>query len=84
MREGGCRRDIILHSRDATLKSIHDTHRSYDPLQYPLLFCRGEDGYDFSLMQVDPITRQPTNRKVTSNEYYAYRTMLRDEDINHH
>lgn len=50
--EAGSPRDIILHARDAPLQTIQDTHRSYDALQYPLLFCRGEDGYEYSVMQV--------------------------------
>lgn len=49
--EGGPR-DIVLHSRDAPLKIVQDIHRSYDALQYPLLFPRGEDGYDATQKQV--------------------------------
>jgi hypothetical protein len=79
--EGGPR-DIVLHSRNSPLKRIQDTHRSYDPLQYPLLFCRGEDGYDFSLMKVDPVTGAQLKNKVTSREYYAYRIMFRANDFN--
>ena len=33
----GSNRDIILETRDARLKRITETHRSYDALQYPLL-----------------------------------------------
>ena len=46
------KRDIILHSRDSTLKRVCETHRSYDSLQYPLLFVYGEDGYHFGIPQV--------------------------------
>ena len=31
-------RDIVLHYRDGGLRHISELHRSYDPLQYPLLF----------------------------------------------
>jgi hypothetical protein len=31
------------------LEFIHDYHRSYDPLQYPLLFPDGQDGWHFDL-----------------------------------
>ena len=34
-------RDIVLHYRDGGLKHISELHRSYDPLQYPLLFPHG-------------------------------------------
>ena len=32
------RRDIILKKRDSTLRRVSETHRSYDALQYPLIF----------------------------------------------
>ena len=31
-------RDVVLHYRDGDLRHISELHRSYDPLQYPLLF----------------------------------------------
>jgi hypothetical protein len=77
------RRDIILSSREQGLKRIYETHRSYDALQYPLMFCRGEDGYNFNLNHVNPNTRQPTNKKTSSREFYAYRIMVREGDANH-
>lgn len=33
-------------------------YRAYDALQYPLMFCKGEDGYDFKHFKVDPITKE--------------------------
>jgi hypothetical protein len=38
-------RDIILHERGGPLRRIHETHPSYQPLLYVLLFPYGEDGY---------------------------------------
>ncbi|GFV42408.1 ATP-dependent DNA helicase [Trichonephila clavipes] len=73
--EIGDRRDIVLHSRSCLqmpLQRIQDTHRSYDPLQYPLLFVRGEDGYDLNIKDVN---------KATSNDY-AYRMMQRISECN--
>ena len=58
--------DIIIRVRDHTLHRIAETHRAYDGLQYPLTFCRGEDGYHFTLKLVDPQTGlQTTNSTVT-------------------
>ena len=37
-------RDIVLHYRGGGLKHISELHRSYDPLQHPLLFPQGTDG----------------------------------------
>lgn len=50
--EGGCSRDIVLHSRNSQLQRISDLHRAADALQYPLLFVKGDDGYDTFLLQV--------------------------------
>jgi hypothetical protein len=36
-------RDIILRNRDGPLYQISDLHPAYAPLQYPLLFPRGEN-----------------------------------------
>lgn len=49
-------RDIILHRRNDQLQRVSETHRSYDALQYPVLFPRGEDGYHFLLKMIDPTT----------------------------
>jgi hypothetical protein len=76
-------RDIILNLKEGGLKRIYETHRSYDALQYPLMFCRGEDGYGFNLKHVDPHTRQPTTKNISSREFYAYRIMVREGDANH-
>ena len=39
MAEQEChQRDIIIHRRGNSLQRISETHRSYDALQYPLIF----------------------------------------------
>ncbi|CAE1313565.1 unnamed protein product [Acanthosepion pharaonis] len=45
------RRDIVIKSRGSGLRRTSETHRSYDALQYPLLFPYGEDGYHFGILQ---------------------------------
>ena len=43
-------RDIVLTRRDTgQLQHIYETHRSYDALQYPLMFWQGDDGYHFNI-----------------------------------
>lgn len=49
-------RDIIIRRRNDTLQRVSETHRSYDALQYPIIFWQGEDGYDFTLKQINPST----------------------------
>ncbi|GBP37618.1 hypothetical protein EVAR_34655_1 [Eumeta japonica] len=38
---------------------VVDAYRSYDTLQYPIIFWQGEDGYDFSIKMINPITVVP-------------------------
>lgn len=50
-------RDIVIQRRDGgNLQRINETHRSYDALQYLLIFCRGEDGYHFLIKMINPAT----------------------------
>ncbi|CAE1153926.1 unnamed protein product [Acanthosepion pharaonis] len=39
------RSDIVIESRGSGVRRISETHRSYEALQYPLLFPYGEDGF---------------------------------------
>ena len=76
-------RDIILESRNNTLRRISEVHRSYDALQYPLLFCRGEDGYSIALSQRDPKTTNPLKKTISAASFYSYRIMVRQGEDNH-
>jgi hypothetical protein len=62
------KRDIVLKKRDNMLTTITETHRSYDTLQYPLMFPRGEDGYHFPIYQVNPINGHETDHKVSCKD----------------
>ena len=78
------RRDIILEKTNNQLQRVAETHRSYDALQYPLIFWEGEDGYHFLIMQRDPTTGMPVDYKnVSAMDFYAYRIMMRTGAINH-
>ncbi|EYB87952.1 hypothetical protein Y032_0254g286 [Ancylostoma ceylanicum] len=77
------RRDIVIQRRSEALQRISETHRSYDALQYPLMFWEGEDGYHFNIMRIDPTTGCQLNRKVSAMDFYAYRIMIRNTSPNH-
>lgn len=49
-------RDITVMRRSNTIQVIHDSHRSYDALQYPLIFWEGDDGYHINIKQTNPQT----------------------------
>ncbi|XP_036341751.1 uncharacterized protein LOC118751090, partial [Rhagoletis pomonella] len=77
------RRDIIIHRRNANVQRVSETHRSYDALQYPVLFPHGEEGYHFNIRQVDPSTSETTTKKVSCMDYYTNRIMIRGNESNH-
>jgi len=67
-------RDIVLHGRDGQLKRVSELHRSYDPLQYPLMFVMGEDGYYLTI----PQEGTARNKTVTGMQFYAFRLIVGD------
>ncbi|GFW06029.1 helitron_like_N domain-containing protein [Trichonephila clavipes] len=76
-------RDLILHRRSSDIQRVSETHRSYDGLQYPILFWRGDDGYHFNIKMINPQTGEGTNNKVSAMNYYSYRLMIRQNAENH-
>lgn len=58
------RRDIIIQRRNTNLQRVSETHRSYDALQYPVLFWQGEDRYHFNVKQINSVTGAATTKKV--------------------
>ena len=65
-------RDIVLRSRDENLHKISELLRTYDSLQYPLMFCRVEDGYSIDIPQINPVTREPVQKKFSYMNCYFY------------
>lgn len=54
-------RDIMFTRRDTgQLQQISETHRSYDTLQYPLMFWQ-EDGYYFNIKMKNPLNGECIN-----------------------
>ncbi|XP_036357297.1 uncharacterized protein LOC118762596 [Octopus sinensis] len=77
-------RDIVLRRRDTTLQRISETHRSYDLLQYPLLFINGEDGYHIGLLQQHPQNlNEHLNKPISCMDFYSYRFMTRNNCCSH-
>ena len=74
-RSAGAKRDIKIKVRGGNMEFVNELHRSYDALQYPILFPRGQDGYD-----VDKKEKKLTN--TTSCQFYAYQFQIRQNDFN--
>lgn len=49
-------RDIVIRCRNDQLQRVSELNRSYDALQYPILFWQGEDGYHIQVKLHDPRT----------------------------
>nr|XP_023028755.1 uncharacterized protein LOC111516895 [Leptinotarsa decemlineata] len=77
------RRDIVICRRDGTKYRVAGTHRTYDALQYPILFPRGEFGYHLELYQVHPVPGAVTTKRVSCMDFYAYRIIIRAQESNH-
>ncbi|RZB68704.1 hypothetical protein D0Y65_038465 [Glycine soja] len=65
----------------AALIRIHELHPAYLPLQYPLLYPKGEDGYRLNIPHKDHANIHAAKRKqVTLREYFAYRLQSRTDE----
>ena len=62
--------DIIVHSRQGSLKQISTTHRSYYPLHYILLFPFGTDGYHLDLFT-------SAQQRITPSDFYRHMLQVR-------
>ena len=77
-------RSIVVQPRvpdgsDAGLQVISETHRSWDPLHYVLMFPYGTDGFHLDIQN-----NKSSQKCVSAMEYYCYRLMQRDNfDIIH-
>ncbi|CAH9133153.1 unnamed protein product [Cuscuta epithymum] len=74
-------RDIVLQAHSGSLQRINELHPAYLPLQYPLLFPYGEDGYrediPFSELKIPTSNGRTT---VSVREYFAFRLHERDQE----
>ena len=67
------KREVICSYRENNsghrLQNFDHTHRSYDPLQYPLLFHTGRDGWNLNA------TSLSNNKKVTLSAFTNFHLM---------
>ncbi|KAI9072566.1 hypothetical protein K1719_045453 [Acacia pycnantha] len=76
------RRDVIVEELSGAPQRIHELHPSYLPLQYPLLFPRGEDGYRDDIDHfADDIGCNRANKRVSMREYFVYKLMTRHDEV---
>ncbi|KAL5122957.1 ATP-dependent DNA helicase PIF1 [Glycine soja] len=74
-------RDIIIEKQTGMLQRINELHPAYLPLQYPLLYPHGEDGYKPNILHKDhPHNHAAKRNKVIMREYFCYRMQSRDNE----
>ncbi|KAI9112795.1 hypothetical protein K1719_016112 [Acacia pycnantha] len=72
------KRDIIVKRQSGELQRIDELHMAYLPLQYPLLFPYGDNGYDLTNQHaLESLSSTKKKKKLTSREYLAFRLMRR-------
>ncbi|XP_031119010.1 uncharacterized protein LOC116022423 [Ipomoea triloba] len=66
-------RDILVECKSGKLKRINELNPTYLPLQYPILFPYGEDGYRDDIQFNTTITQAGGSRQhITTREYFAF------------
>ncbi|XP_072066977.1 uncharacterized protein [Arachis hypogaea] len=75
-------RDIIVRSTAGQLQRNYETHALYWPLQYPLLFPYGEDGYQLNIpyrgQQEGYVPGRRT--RVSLREFICFRLQIREQE----
>jgi hypothetical protein len=72
--ESTTNRDICLRLHNGNLQRISETHPSYDPLHYVLLFPKGDDGWHINI----PLKESQKRIRITPMQFYSYRLQIRD------
>lgn len=78
-----CGRDIVVRMNDGFLTKLHETHVAYIPLQYPLLFPFGEDGFREDIPISDLFKNMGTYKRhtVSLRQFVAFRLQERSNEF---
>lgn len=70
----------MIKKVNGELTRIHETHTAFIPLQYPLLFLHGEDGYREDIKIRESVIEKGDRKRtrVTMREFIAFRVQERD------
>ncbi|XP_019163439.1 PREDICTED: uncharacterized protein LOC109159782 [Ipomoea nil] len=72
-------RDIIVQSKGGHLQRISELNPSYLPLQYPILFPYGENGYREDISFADVVGKRSSGgrQRISPREFFCYRIQSR-------
>ncbi|XP_031092245.1 uncharacterized protein LOC115996940 [Ipomoea triloba] len=75
-------RDILVESKTGKLKRISELNPAYLPMQYPILFPYGEDGYrDDIQFAANRSQLLGSRQRLTLREYFAFRLHERRSEL---
>lgn len=75
-------RDIVVESKAGPPRRINELHACYLPLQYPLLFPYGEDGYRDDIQhRKESLQHTKRRKRLSIREFFAYRLMNRENEV---
>lgn len=70
-------RDIIVYPRDLPPRRISYMSCNIDPMCYPLLFPRGDAGWDITMRHVEE-RQTATRNKITMQQFYGFRLAIKE------
>jgi len=72
-------RDIMVKNYSGELTELHETHTPFIPLQYPLMFPYGEDGYeeDIPIRESHSKSKSRVRVRISLREFIAFRIQQR-------
>lgn len=76
-------RDIIVKKTCGQFSRLHETHTAFIPLQYPLLFPYGEDGFqeNIPIRNAEDDSQSRHRLRVTLREFIAFRIQDREKEF---
>ncbi len=76
-------RDIIVKKYSGQMYRLHETHTTFIPLQYPLIFPFGEDGYQaqIPIRNFGSKSRERKRSRISLREFIAFRIQERNVEF---
>ena len=78
----GYKHDIVVRHVGGPVVSLPSKHRMVDPLTYPLLFPRGDDGWGLGCVPL--MTPKGKQTHVSAHQYLKYRCHHRKDGRDYH
>lgn len=71
-------RGIIIKKKSSELERIYESYSCYMPLQYPLQFPYGVEGWRHGIVNRKAVVMVVKQKRVSIREFYAFRLQYRE------